>query len=405
MLGSLKIALFSSLAAYAVFVLSPATRRSLERVRHPVVRLAFFLLVMMVLSVPTSLWQGKSFNFILDDHLKTLVLMLLVIASVRSFADVERYLAAHILGAAIYSAYAVFLLQVGEGGRLGSLFYYDANDLGLLLVCTLPFLLYFSRRGVRLALRLAAIPIAALLVMAIVKTGSRGAFLGLIGVALFALLAFRAAPVRARVGWVIGGILALSMIASDQYWTQMQTILNPKDDYNWSGKAEGGRMEIWKRGVGYMMDRPLTGVGVQAFQTAEGTISPLAARQSAGKGLKWSAAHNSFVQIGAELGVPGLLFFVAMLVTAFRSMGSLARSGFRDTQGRKDEAAMAQALRASLVGYVISGFFLSQGYAVFLYALLGLIVALSAIAQVKAGAAVPRWSSSWFPRAVQRRAG
>ena len=66
-----------------------------------------------------------------------------------------------------------------------------------------------------------------------------------------------------------------------------------------------------------MMANPLLGVGPGNFQTAEGTLSPLAERQQYGVGVRWNAAHNSFVQIGAELGFPGLALFVAVIVSAF----------------------------------------------------------------------------------------
>src|SRR5207247_11224361 len=48
----------------------------------------------------------------------------------------------------------------------------------------------------------------------------------------------------------------------------------------------------------------------------EGTISPLARLQERGRGVRWGAAHNTFIQVGAELGVPGLLLFIGLIATA-----------------------------------------------------------------------------------------
>ena len=50
-----------------------------------------------------------------------------------------------------------------------------------------------------------------------------------------------------------------------------------------------------------------------------------------------------------------------------------------------DVAALGQALGASLVGYVVTGFFLSQAYAAFLYTLLGMIGAYALSAAREAG--------------------
>jgi O-antigen ligase len=90
-------------------------------------------------------------------------------------------------------------------------------------------------------------------------------------------------------------------------------------------------------------------------------------------GFKWSAAHNSFVQIGAELGVLGLGLFVALFAVAVRALSRVGR-------GQGAAAFLAQTLTASLVAYVVSGFFLSAAYWAYLYTLLGMVAGLVKIA-------------------------
>lgn len=125
-----------------------------------------------------------------------------------------------------------------------------------------------------------------------------------------------------------------------------------------------------------MLRNPLFGVGAGNFPTAEGTISVVARNAPIGKGVKWYEAHNSFVQVGAELGVPGLLLFVAMLASAFRMLAVVRRTVQRSTRDRSPPpAALAETLQASLVGYVVGGFFLSLAYRDLLLVLLGIVVA------------------------------
>jgi hypothetical protein len=123
----------------------------------------------------------------------------------------------------------------------------------------------------------------------------------------------------------------------------------------------------------------LTGVGVFAFPVAEGTISPLATRQELGIGLKWSAAHNSFVQIGAELGVFGLIAFILAISHTYRTSRKVGRS---PPGGGKpsDEQVFGQALAGAVIAYVIAGFFLSQAYGAFVFVLYGLAIGLSKVA-------------------------
>src|SRR5690606_15321749 len=140
------------------------------------------------------------------------------------------------------------------------------------------------------------------------------------------------------------GVVLLMTFGGETYWSLMKTMLNPSQDYNWAGGSETGRMEIWKRGVTYMAGNPLLGVGVRCFSVAEGTLSPQAAQQSIGIGFKWSTAHNSFVQIGAELGVGGLLLFCAMLASSFRQLWRIARLRPRGDLRLQTRVSLAQAL-------------------------------------------------------------
>jgi O-antigen ligase len=126
--------------------------------------------------------------------------------------------------------------------------------------------------------------------------------------------------------------------------------------------------------MGYMASHPLTGVGVAAFPIAEGRLSSLAERQAFGMGLKWSAAHNSFVQIGAELGVGGLLLFLILLYASFKATAEIVRGPPGSSKRRGgDDAALAQALIGTLIAYCVAGFFLSQAYSAFMYSIYGML--------------------------------
>ena len=146
----------------------------------------------------------------------------------------------------------------------------------------------------------------------------------------------------------------------------MDTILHPTQDYNWVGNAEGGRMSVWKRGIGYMVDHPLTGVGAGAFSVAEGTISPLAKVQEYGVGTE-VVGGPQFVRAGWRgTRVSGPRCFSGSAVC--RAWPSAARGGAGTRRSvTRRAAAMGDALAASLVGFAVSGFFLSEGYSAYVY--------------------------------------
>ena len=264
---------------------------------------------------------------------------------------------------------ARFDVGTGIEWRLGRLYYYDANDFATLIVTALPLAVFFVQAGRAYLVRLFAGLALAVLTLGFVRAGSRGGLLALVIVAAIIVLRYRAIPLHWRAFATVAVPVVLFATANDQYWRQMRTIVS-EADYNRT--HEYGRFQIWERGLEYMRDNPLLGLGAGNFQVAEGTISSLADRQNYGIGVRWNAPHNSFVQAGAELGFPGLILFVAIIVAA---IVSLNRSDRRLQAGACPGSARAHltpALTAALVGFVVGAFFLSLAYSEMLYTLIAL---------------------------------
>jgi len=379
-----------TVVAVTLLLLGRDPRRRLATLDVPLVRVALGILVLAGLSIPGSLYPGLSLNLVLKDYFRTVILMLLVAASVRGFADLRRLAWLQLGGVILFSAVILARAQMGADGRLRDVAYYDVNDLAMLIVSTLPLVLYLWRKPARPWSRALLAAATVFLIVTLGKTGSRGGFLGFLALGGYLLLRLRGVPAWQRVGTVALLATLLAGLASDKYFDRIGTILQLRQDYNWSGKSETGRMEVWKRGLGYMLDHPLLGVGAAAFPVAEGTLAPEALEhQRYGQGFKWSAAHNSFIQIGAELGVGGLILFIALLTAAFRTLARLRRAPFPEI------AVTAQIFTASLVAFVVTASFLSQAYSAYLYTLLGMILGLAksgsfARPPVPVPAAVPR---------------
>ena len=382
--------ILTTVVAAALLVLDRDPRRRLGLLTSSAVRIALGILVLGALSVPGSLYPCHSVNFLLKDYARTVMLMVLVAASVRGFADLRRYAWLQLAGVTLFSAVVLARSQMGADGRLRDMAYYDVNDLALLIVCTLPMVLYLWRAPARPWSRGLVLAATVFLMVTLGKTGSRGGFLGFVTVGGYLLLRLRGVSTWQRIATVALLATLLVSVASDQYFDRIETIFHPSKDYNWSGKSETGRMEIWKRGVGYMLDHPLLGVGVATFPMAEGTLSPEALElRRYGRSFHWSAPHNSFIQVGAELGIGGLILFVALLAAAFRTLARLRRLPVPEI------AVAAQILTASMVAFVVTGSFLSQGYSAYLYTLLGMILGLAKIVSLAqppmpARAPVPR---------------
>jgi putative inorganic carbon (HCO3(-)) transporter len=72
-----------------------------------------------------------------------------------------------------------------------------------------------------------------------------------------------------------------------------------------------GRVEIWSRALFAIHDFPLTGVGLGAFRRVVTLVYP---PFLVGLDHDIAHAHNIFLQMAVDLGIPGLVAYVALLI-------------------------------------------------------------------------------------------
>jgi probable O-glycosylation ligase (exosortase A-associated) len=389
-LQTLHPAVVLGFGAIVLYVLDTRRSRQLGRLWVPTTAFVLVLVTWIALSIPGAINRGNSYALLVENFIKTVLMYVVTVGSVRGSRDIERLAFVYYLSAVIYGSVVLTRFNLGSGGawRLGDLYYYDANDFATFAVSAMPIGLYFAHAGRRSMTRIFAVISLILLTVAVIHSGSRGGFLAVLVMGAYVVLRYTAIAVRWRVSAFVLVALVFVGVASGEYWQQMRTIVSDTD-YNQT--EEGGRVQIWSRGIGYMLDNPLLGVGANNFPVAEGTLSPLAHRQQFGIGVRWSAAHNSFVQIGAELGIPGLLVFVAILASAFATLIGSKRQRRRSPAFRGRVLELRQALTASLIGFVVGAFFLSLAYHEMLYTLIALAVGFAKISSTtvpRAGRAI-----------------
>lgn len=381
-LGKLQLPLLSLGIAGILYVTNRHPWRRPLQLRGKILYLTLGLFALMLIGVPTSLWPGNSLNFALKTYMSNLLFMAVTAASIRSVADVEFYARTNLYGGLFYAMIVNLFFKVGPDGRLGGLVYYDANDFALVMVATVPFAVYllkFGRTRIRRVIGLVAL---GLITLALVKSGSRGGFLGMVIVMMYILLRYRAIPSTTRLFVAVAGVLLAVLIGSDKYWEQMSTILHPTADYNWTDPQ--GRKAVWSRGMGYVAHNPVLGLGVGAYPVAEGTLSAIGQeRASRGQGFKWSVAHNSFLETAAELGIPGLLLFIGLFVASFVALRKIRPGGMYGPGITGRETALSQMLIGSMVGFAASGVFVSAEYFSYLYFLLGLVIGMTKMLRLR----------------------
>ena len=367
-LSLIKPVTLAGMLAIALCLLDRVPARRLKPLDVRATRWMIALAIWMALSVPGALWPGGAFATALD-FVKTVLISLVIITAVRSVQDVERLTLIYFVGAVIFAAVVLSRMQfqLAAEGRLERLYFYDSNDFATYTITAMPLGLYFASSERRLWVRWAAWGGIALLAAGFIWSGSRGGFLAFMAVIAYFLL--RYTSVKRSWRWSAVAVIGILFIATagDAYWTRINTVLHPTRDYNLT--SDQGRLQLWYRGVGYMLDHPVLGVGAGNFPRAEGTISPLIELTPRGRSVKWGPPHNSYVQVGAELGIVGLLIFAAFLISVFRALRRLPT-------GTGPPVRLAQSLTASLIGFVVGALFLTLAYHDMLYMLTALALGL-----------------------------
>jgi hypothetical protein len=85
------------------------------------------------------------------------------------------------------------------------------------------------------------------------------------------------------------------------------------------------RIETWKSSLRMIRKRPLLGWGLDNFGTIfPQFITPQFVR-SAGRDMLQAHAHNEFLQVGATMGIVGLIVYVWLIITFFKSLMRLIK--------------------------------------------------------------------------------
>jgi len=249
----------------------------------------------------------------------------------------------------------------------------DGNDFALALNIVVPMGILLYQTSTGKISKLIYSGVLLIFLLGIIATQSRGGSIGLAAVAVFLWIHSR--KKMAGLAVLLVGIIIVVSYSPQVYWDRMSTITS----YDTEASAYH-RILAWKSAVRMAIDDPLTGIGPGGFQTAFGLLyrPPGVGRTD----LRWMNTHSIYFKLLAELGFPGL---IVLLTFIFRNLWvggrisrslSVPRAGVEGvTDEMRDWSNLFTCLNASMVGFAVSGAFLSAIYYPHLYILVGIITA------------------------------
>jgi O-antigen ligase len=340
--------------------------------------LAFLLwsLVTVLFAIsPETAWSA----FI--ERLKALVIFFVVVNVLRTPQQLRFYILLILVAFAIYPARGALLNYVHGntlfGRAIWNQIYQNPNYLGAITLLMLGLVLAIATVKTQdQRVRRAAAAFVPVVLLIVLLTQSRGVFLGLLvgfgpplltrvrkrpsGMApALAVLAVVAVLVPAASWQRLGSITDLGETIGETHKSPSAT---PGDGSIYVRVAEDSareRFEVLKTGLHIAASHPVLGVGIGCYREANERYAPKLGERD---------AHNTYVSLAAETGLPGLLLWLGLVGSV------LARVRRRRAHIVADDR-MIQALwiERAVIGFLVAGFFITYASLTVFYLFLGIL--------------------------------
>jgi O-antigen ligase len=327
-------------------------------------RMLCLIMTLAVVFMPFAISAQDTVDVFAETFFKIVLIFILIINLVTSHRRLTLLLNVMLMCASGLAIGAIMDFLSGKYtkgrivGAVGGMFS-NPNDLAVALTLLVPLavVLALSTKGLS---RLAYVACTVTLSLCVLITFSRGAFLGFI--AMGGLLLWRLRP-RFFLAWAATALLLVGavslMIGSG---SRLSTILDPATDETGSAQE---RQLIFQRAALVAARHSLIGVGMGNFHHYS---------------IRELKAHNTYLEVWAELGIAGLIAYLTLIFAPFRSLRDLElRTADVQEERAKQGYYLSVGLQATLGAYIVCGFFSSFQYQWFLYYPVAFGVALRTI--------------------------
>ncbi len=229
----------------------------------------------------------------------------------------------------------------------------DPNDYAMHIVIVFPIVIALLLNSRNVFLKVFLMLTAVILILNIAFTYSRG---GVAGFFVISFLIIAKGGFSAKFKGAVAIFLLLAIVIGlpfipQKYWNRLESMTNLNDP------SLTNRFESWNGGLRMMRQHPVKGVGLGVFQYEYSEI----AHTEPGYKVKIPRfAHNSYIQVGAETGILGLVFFIGLIFLSVKSLFSSAK--IFQGKDRYDLCNLSRFLAVSIFGYMVCGMFLTQAF-------------------------------------------
>jgi putative inorganic carbon (HCO3(-)) transporter len=245
-----------------------------------------------------------------------------------------------------------------EGSYIG-----ENNSMALALVTTLPLIWYLRTETKNKWVMLGLTGMIAMTAVSVVGSYSRGALIG--GVCMLFFLWTHSSK-KAQTAIILLAVVGLIVAVMPAAWFErMDTIHEYKED-----SSAMGRVNAWKFAINIASTFPLGG-GYNVF-------TPRQFMLYAPEPYNYHVAHSIWFQVLGDHGFVGLGLFIALMIFAWRT-GTRVRKHCQAQPDLKWAENLARMCQVCIIGYAVSGSFLSLAYYDLYYDIIIILVCLEKI--------------------------
>ena len=336
------------------------------------------LILLMTLHGPIAVNNYYAYGFWRGVVLYFIV-YLSIVNFVDSFEKIEKYIDIWI----IINLFCAFV-GLKHGGRVpNSGFMGDENDFALVMNMAIPFVYFMFLETNSTKKKILYLSACCIFIAANVASLSRGGFVGLVPVILYCWYKTPKKFLSTIIVAIMISILYFS--ASPKYWQEVKSI---KEENIQKGTGED-RWYLWKLAWKVFLDHPIIGVGQGNVTWHISRYEPpggLHGRSRAGR-----AVHSLYFTLIPELGLVGIFLFTGMLYFSYKDLKWILKKEkeflLKQNQSKKIIQQLHKirfiifGITGAMLGYLVSGAFLSVLYYPHFWLLMGICVALKNIVQ------------------------
>jgi O-antigen ligase len=265
---------------------------------------------------------------------------------------------------------------VNHGRVPGSPFLGDENDFALAVNFAFPFFLFHMVLPMSSKAKSFYLGAIAVAMLAVVRSMSRGGFVGFIPVAFYCWMKLPRKMLAAIAAVVFLSVIALQV--PQAYWDEISTIGQGRDE-----STADLRVYYWERGWAMFLDNPILGIGPGNFPWRIIEYEPADGHHGRLHGGR--PAHSLYFTLLPELGLIGTGLFAAMLWRFIKNRNLLNQICLENNSDLKSESEkrflhkvknVVLMMDGGMIAYLVTGSFLSVLYYPYFWTLVCMNAAL-----------------------------